>query len=46
MHDAILESVTCGDTEISSASLRLETQKLNTVNPVDTTTPLQTQFKV
>ena len=46
LHDAILESVTCGDTEISSANLRFEMQKLNKINPVDNTTPLQTQFKV
>ena len=44
LHDAILESVTCGDTEISSANLRLAIKKLR--KPIDNVTPLQTQFKV
>ena len=46
LHNAMLESVTCGDTEISSANLRLMIQKLNKFNPADNATPLQTQFKV
>ena len=46
LHDAVLESVTCGDTEISSANLRLAVRKLNKINPADNTTMLQTQFKV
>ena len=46
IHDAILESVTCGDTEISSANLRLALKKLIKKNPQDNTSPLQTQFKV
>ena len=46
LHDAVLESVTCGDTEISSANLRATVRKLNKINPADNTTVLQTQFKV
>ena len=46
LHDAVLESVACGDTEISSANLRLTVRKLNKINPADNTTMLQTQFKV
>ena len=46
IHDAILESVTCGDTEISSANLRLVLQKMSKVNPKDNATSFQTQFKV
>ena len=46
IHDAILESVTCGDTEISSANLRLIMKKMSRVNPETKATPLQTQFKV
>ena len=46
IHDGILESLTCGDTEISSANLRLALKKMNKVNQKDNMTPLQTQFKV
>ena len=46
IHDAVLESVTCGDTEISSANLRLALRRLNRVNEKDSMTQLQTQFKV
>ena len=46
IHDAILESVTCGDTEISSANLRAAIKKLNKLDPADNATPLQTQFEV
>ena len=42
----MLESVTCGDTEISSANLRTAMRKLNRLNPADNTTGLHTQFKV
>ena len=42
----MLESVTCGDTEISSANMRTAMRKLNRLNPVDNTTGLHTQFKV
>ena len=38
--------MTCGDTEISSANLRLAVRKLNKINPADNTTMMQTQFKV
>ena len=47
IHDAILESVTCGNTEISSANLKLEFQKMSDdTDPHTNTTALQTQFKV
>ena len=46
IHDAMLESVTCGDTEINSANLRLVVRKMNKVDPKTNTTALQTQFKV
>ncbi len=46
IHDAILESVTCGDTEIPSANLMLVLQKLIENNPQDNMSMLQTQFKV
>ena len=42
----MLESVTCGDTEISSANLRTAMRRLNRLNPSDNTTGLHTQFKV
>ena len=46
LHDGMLESVTCGDTEISSANLRTAMRRLNRLNPADNTTGLHTQFKV
>ena len=46
IHDAILESVTCGDTEISSANLRLVLKKMIKNNPQDSANQLQMQFKV
>ena len=46
LHDAMLESVTCGDTEISSANMRTAMRRLNRLNPADNTTGLRTQFKV
>ena len=47
LHDALLESVTCGDTEISSANMRTAMRRLNRLNPADhNTTGLHTQFKV
>ena len=42
----MLESVTCGDTEISSANLRTAMRKLNRLNPADNTTGFHMQFKV
>ena len=46
LHDAMLESVTCGDTEISSANMRTAMRRLNRLNPADNTTGFHTQFKV
>ena len=46
IHDAILESVTCGDTEISSANLRRALENLSKIDPKNNATPLELQFKV
>ena len=40
IHDAILESVMCGDTEINATDLR------STLNRKDNSPKLETQFKV
>ena len=46
IHDAILESLTCGDTEVNSANMRVAMKKLNQLDPKVNMTRLQTQFKV
>ena len=46
IHDAILESVTCGDTEIHSANLRRMLIKMSKISPDNPVTMLETQFKV
>ena len=43
IHDAILESVICGDTEIS---LRVALKNLAEKSPEDSTSQLQRQFEV
>ena len=43
IHDAILESVMCGDTEINATNLRSTLMKMNRKN---NSTKLETQFKV
>ena len=43
IHDAILESVMCGDTEINATNLRSTLMKMNRKN---SSTKLETQFKV
>ena len=46
IHDAILESVTCGDTQISAADLRRQIQKMSSVAPGKTITEFQYQFQI
>ena len=46
LHDAMLESVTCGDTEISSGNLRLSMRKMEKINPKDNMTTFESLFKV
>ena len=44
--DAILESITCGDTQIPAAKLPSALQKLGCVNPQTGLTGFQQQFDV
>ena len=46
IHDAILESVMCGDTEINATNLRSTLMKMNKKNKKDNLMKLETQFKV
>ncbi|XP_064386406.1 uncharacterized protein LOC135334956 isoform X2 [Halichondria panicea] len=46
IHDAILESVTCGDTQICAADLRRQIQKMSLVAPGKTTSEFQYQFQI
>ena len=46
IHDAILESVTCGDTQIKAENLRRQIQKMSRVAPGKTTSEFQYQFKI
>ncbi|XP_064386420.1 receptor-type tyrosine-protein phosphatase kappa-like [Halichondria panicea] len=46
IHDAILESVTCGDTQISAADLHRQIQKMSSVAPGKTITEFQYQFQI
>ena len=46
IHDAILESVTCGDTQINAGDLRRQIQKMSSVAPGKTTSEFQYQFKI
>ena len=46
IHDAILESVTCGDTQISAGDLRRQIQKMSLVAPGKTTSEFQYQFQI
>ena len=42
IHDAILESVTCGDTQISATNLRMNIAKMIvTINPMDSSINLR-----
>ena len=46
LHDAILESVTCGNTQITAADLRVVIGKYGKVDPSTGVTYFQSQFDV
>ena len=46
LHDAMLESVTCGDTQITAADLRLKIKKYDRVDTSTGLTTFQSQFNV
>ena len=46
IHDAILEAITCGDTQISACDLRTNIQKLSNSDPETNVTGFESQFKV
>lgn len=46
IHDAILEFLTCGDTQIAAANLRMEMNKLTYEDPTHKCTGYQHQFNV
>ena len=46
IHDAILESVICGDTEIPSANLRKALEEMDQIDPKENISALAKQFKV
>ena len=46
LHDAMLESVTCGDTQITAADLRLKIKKYDKVDASTGLTTFQSQFNV
>ena len=46
IHDAILESVTCGDTQITATNLRINVAKLKKKDNQNDARGFQYQFKV
>ena len=46
IHDAILETVTCGDTQVNAASLQTALKKMEVKNQHTHKTTLQQQFEV
>ena len=46
IHDAILESVTCGDTQIAATNLRVAISKMNKKDRLSQLNIFQNQFKV
>ena len=44
LHDAVLETIMCGDTEIPANKYELELQKLKGVDPVTGCSGLKSQF--
>ncbi len=46
LHDAMLESVTCGDTQITAADLRMKIAKYTKVDPSTGQNTFQSQFNV
>ena len=46
IHDAILESIVCGKTQVNSGELRSMIEIMKTIDPATEKTQFQTQFKV
>ena len=46
IHDAVLEILTCGDTQTDICNLRLVTQKMGEADPTTELNEFETQFKV
>ena len=46
IHDAILESITCGNTQVSAADLQRTVTKLKQRDPCTKLTGYEQQFKV
>ena len=46
IHDAVLEILTCGDTQTDVCNLRLVTQKMGEADPTTELNEFETQFKV
>ena len=46
LHDAVLESLTCGDTQISAGNLRTAMKRLGKVQPQTQTSGYDHEFKV
>lgn len=45
IHDALLEAVVCGDTEVSATNLHTHIQKLMRVDPIENITGMELEFK-
>lgn len=45
-HDALLESILCGNTEIAAHNLRIEMNKLRQKDPTTKSSGYESQFKV
>jgi len=46
IHDALLEAVTCGETEVPVRNLPLHIQQLSQMDPGTTVTGMELEFKV
>ena len=46
LHDAILESLTCGDTQVTAANLRMMIKKYGRMDAITGLTGFQSQFNV
>ncbi len=46
LHDAVLESLTCGDTQISASNLIIAMNRLGKVQPTLLATGYEHEFKV
>lgn len=45
IHDAILEAVVCGDTEVPASNLHAHIQKLMRIDPIENITGMELEFK-